>query len=377
MMEQATRFVQVFFRGFLGLLFRVFLNLGLLVALVGSFLAFPVHEIRADEAKTSLQLTIQNAHETNSWKIISVPIPKELFEQSPWLFRADTDGDGRDEILLKWTLTSGMTQLALRLDNTVSQQIINLPAGVGGYPVGAADLDGDLRDEFIWFRDDDSTLHVAKMQANGDILEASLLSLPTGDYQFPPQIAGWRCKEGKPRGILLWKSAPKGPKGEINPSAPRCLFWESDRKWVFQETLESGTTPDMYPLWPFDAEGIGTEDILYFGMGTGLLYMRKLEHEGPQPLTLWADFSPFLPFANWQGRISGDFDGDGRGDVVSFGNQLSDARIAYSRGKFALEQEFAWPFPIHIPDPAQILVGDFNVDGRSDLAKLSRDDSSI
>ncbi len=82
---------------------------------------------------------------------------------------------------------------------------------------------------------------------------------------------------------------------------------------------------------------------------------------------LWADV--FMPGV--EVKLTGDFNGDGRTDVVGFRRRgYGDVNVALSDGRGAFVDESRWHDQLCLYDDEICLVGDFNGDGRDDIASV-------
>jgi hypothetical protein len=124
---------------------------------------------------------------------------------------------------------------------------------------------------------------------------------------------------------------------------------------------------DQVPLVG-DFNGDGKDDIATFTRGTtGNVYVALSDGTKFLPATLWRD-----SFAmTGQAPLIGDFNGDGKADIVAFARGSSgDVSVALSDGtKFQPATLWHDFFSINDEIPA---VGDFNGDGKDDIATFTR-----
>lgn len=128
------------------------------------------------------------------------------------------------------------------------------------------------------------------------------------------------------------------------------------------DPLEERCTPTIVPPGPFVASGLGT--------GTGLLYspVGGQYSNSPAAVTL-------LPGINAVGRSSvGDVNGDGTLDIVSVTGQGFDARVVVADGSSpsalspVILANFRVPLPANFTGGLFVATGDFNTDGKADVA---------
>ena len=98
---------------------------------------------------------------------------------------------------------------------------------------------------------------------------------------------------------------------------------------------------------------------------TGLLFSPK-----DALLMRWA----MLPFATgWRDAVSGDFNGDGQGDVLVRGNPISGWWMAFgNRASYAVERSIRGPWGIE-QEPPFMLAGDFDGNGLTEIVRPTPD----
>ena len=346
---------------------------GMFAPILGLFLLYP-RLLFAEPERQSLSVQLVQRTVPQEWEIIQLPFAEE---RGTKLIRADIEGDDKDVVLL-------VTPVENRLDifgfqNTALGKLseIALPESISKQTLGAGDIDGDGRDELVWFSAATSTIHYARLASRqkGALVEISI-PLPSAMYTFDPSFPNWRCQENAPSGIVIKKSLPNQPSTDASQYTYICVPPGNFSAEILESSPHIPRYQSLVPLAPIRRNNPLRQDLLTLDYSSGLFYIRHANSNVAEIPKLWADFSPYLSFPSWQGRLIGDFDGDGRDDVVMFGGLLSDARIAISLGNRAIERDFAYPFPF-AKDPGSPIVGDFNGDGLSDLARINRGISSL
>jgi hypothetical protein len=118
-----------------------------------------------------------------------------------------------------------------------------------------------------------------------------------------------------------------------------------------------------------DFNGDGRVDIITFTRGdTGDVYVALSTGSGFAPATLWSD----LFTIGAEMPTVGDFDGDGRDDVATFTRgTTADVFVSLSDGTRFAQQ--GWKWHDHFTVGAEVAgVGDFNGDGRDDVVTFNR-----
>jgi hypothetical protein len=116
---------------------------------------------------------------------------------------------------------------------------------------------------------------------------------------------------------------------------------------------------------PGDFDGDGKSDIACYTHSGGLWHVALSTGSGWAGGTWSNGPAPGLPAA-WQ-CVSGDFNGDKRTDIACYTGSGGNWHVALSTGSGFSASSLSGPAPGN-PGGAQCLSGDFNGDGRSDIA---------
>ena len=118
-----------------------------------------------------------------------------------------------------------------------------------------------------------------------------------------------------------------------------------------------------------DANGDGRKDLILFARTEGKVYVALSTGQSFAPPTVW---HPFFAVSTYERPRVGDFNGDGRADIITFATDSPTARgdvyAAMSTGSSFGASSAKWHDWFSV-DPAQLLgIGDFDGDGKDDMA---------
>ncbi|WP_100793535.1 FG-GAP-like repeat-containing protein [Nannocystis exedens] len=288
----------------------------------------------------------------------------------------DFDGDGRTDLVL--TGAPDWKSLVLARSRGDGSFAVTTPA-LGDWHRWAArdnahllagDFDGDGRTDLALLGDE-SADRIAVALSRGD--GGFELAEHTGD-EFPVWAAapGVRTIAGDFDGDGTTDLALAGDRRE--PSLPLALSRGDGSFDVVRRPARSFATAaaaaDAVVL-PGDFDGDGTTDLAVTGPA-GWKSLPAALSNGDGSFT-FAD-SPTAALGDWAEEagtrvLPGDFDGDGKTDLALVG-RADAVPLALSRGDgtFALAQPARTTFGGRLKTGAQVVVGDFDGDGRSDLA---------
>nr|WP_238355481.1 DUF2961 domain-containing protein [Kribbella sandramycini] len=122
-----------------------------------------------------------------------------------------------------------------------------------------------------------------------------------------------------------------------------------------------------------DFNGDGRDDIVTFTRGAAQDVWVALSNgvNGYLPATKWHDHFAL----DGEVPMVGDFNGDGRDDIVTFNRTANDVYVSLSDGSRFVEDSWQWHADFGLP--GELLdVGDFDGDGRDDIVTFTRGTSA-
>jgi hypothetical protein len=224
---------------------------------------------------------------------------------------SDFNGDGRDDIL--WRSTSGnLTNWLAQpgggfVSNDANAWLSGLPPGV--LPIlGTGDFNGDNRDDVLWRIADESVSISNGMENGGLSHDDPMLGAPDLTNWF---VAGIGDFNGDGRDDVLWRHVGGAVTNWLAHSG-----FGSDWQYAF-----AGNDANAWNIVPTnwtvvgvgDFNGDGRDDVLWRRDDGALTNWLGQENGGfvSNDANAWHD----IP-TNWRVITTGDYDGDGRDDVL-------------------------------------------------------------
>ncbi|MEM6325969.1 MAG: thiol-activated cytolysin family protein [Bacteroidota bacterium] len=253
----------------------------------------------------------------------------------------DVNGDGIDDLVFNRTGVMGNQTVAALGDGSGGFSLSPTLTGTASVPwtnfrfrTGDVDGDGDL--DLVWVEPGANTLTmvVARWAGGGFTLEAPQTRVESGwNTGYEPTLAD---VDGDGADDLVMNRA-----NSLN------------RVWVFfangdgtfdtassvGQTLTSGGGWDRYTLLPLDHTGDGREDLVWSALGTDNVVHHTAAKPSRTPGAPYTGlYSPvqIFPVSGWGNytglQVTGDFRGDGRGDILYPNNVGTAIHRAYGLG---------------------------------------------
>lgn len=292
------------------------------------------------------------------------PIARPAINSSPDVYRAgDFDGDGREDVLVFWKqpgqnrffFADGAGGFATSLSLIEEAAVNSSPDDVL-----VADFNGDGRDDllFFWRREGLNRFFFGQSDRSfsylGNPIETTAVNSTPDDV-----LAGDFNGDGRDDLLFFWKQ----------PGTNRFAFGQASGGFVLSTNPIAAEaingSPDKVVAGDFD--GDGRDDLMFFWPHDGL--NRLMLGRGDNRFdSLGTRIEMTAVNQNPDDMIGGDFDGDGRDDLLFFWRNTGLNRVFLGRSD-------RWFDKIGTPieqtavnsSPDGILSGDFNGDSRSDL----------
>ena len=223
----------------------------------------------------------------------------------------DFNGDGKADLLWYNNFT-GQTAIWLMNGSTqIGSAVIFTDASGGWLPVAAGDTNGDGRADIIWWNQRTGQSAIWLMNGFTQIAGAVIYT----DSTNVPYASGWRPVatgdfNGDGKADILW----------YNPYRAQTGVWLMDgmaalgTRVIYSDVQYAGS-PYWTPVAAGDNDGDGKADILWYNQFSGqtaIWHMNGLNQIAGA--VVYADTSP----GGWRAVGFGDYNGDGRSDILWF-----------------------------------------------------------
>ena len=265
---------------------------------------------------------------------------------------SDFDGDGKADILWR-NISTGENYIWLMNGlSTASQGSVNVVDPASGWQVqGIGDFDGDGKADILWRNSSTGENYIWLMNGLGTASQ--------GSVNFVDPASGWQVQgvgdfDGDGKADILWRNTSTGENyiylmNGLTIARPGSINSVSDQAWQVKGIG--------------DFNGDGKADILWRNSSTGENYIWLMNglSTASQGSVNFVD-----PASGWQVKGIGDFDGDGKADIV-WRNSTSGENYLYpmdgttikpTRGSFRTVADLAWQI---------VAVGDYDGDGKADV----------
>jgi len=239
----------------------------------------------------------------NGVAIVASPVVDTVTDQA-WQIQGigDFDGDGKADILWRNPVTgdnfiylmNGATPLAQTYLNTVSDSAWQIQ--------GVGDFDGDGKADILWRNTSTGDNFIYLM--NGTTIAAMSYINTVADQAW--QVKGIGDFDGDGKADIFWRNSTTGE---------NYIYLMNGSAIAARGTLNFVTDMAWQVKGVGDLDGDGRADILWRNSATGDVYVYLMN--GLKSTTLTAGgYVTTIADQNWQIKAVGDFDGDGRADML-------------------------------------------------------------
>jgi streptogramin lyase len=267
--------------------------------------------------------------------------------------RNDFDGDGRSDVL--WRNAATGENYLYPMDGTTilpGEGYLRTVTDLDWQVAGIGDFDGDGKSDILWRNRSSGQNYVYFL--NGTTIkptEGFIRAVPDQNWQ----VAGIGDFDGDGRDDILWR----------NPVTGENYLYFMDGLIIKPSEGYLRTVPD--PAWQIvgvgDFDGDGKADVLWRNGVSGQNYVYPMDGTS---IKANEGFVRTVADTSWQVKGVGDFDGDGKADIV-WRNSSSGQNYLYPMDGTTIKPGEGYLRTV--PDPAWriVAVGDYDGDGKTDI----------
>ena len=263
----------------------------------------------------------------------------------------DFDGDGKSDIL--WQDNAGTTFIRSHLTGGTGATPNCDPVGTYSATImGVGDFNGDGRDDIVWRNMGTGAVSISLMDG---VRITQWLSVGVTPIPLNVKLEGIGDFDGNGRADMLWRNQASGRAVmSYHNTDGSVLSWPVVSNYIALSTAA---------LKVGDINGDGKSDVVWRNMSTGNVVISLMNGNIPS----WRSVSSTPIALNVALEAIGDFDGNGSADLLWRNTQTGRSLMSYHNGEGAVT---SWPVVSNYINPGNtsaVGAGDFDGDGKSDI----------